>query len=132
MLRFIIEDNIPSDVKYMHFKYTGGSGVLNAVTGYGGNVNSQQEMWYGVSNAEVPLTLPLYTFLKGDEGTLQVTVQALASDQKTVIAEKTFTNVPMKRNMVTEYKGSFFTASSNNSFSLTAETDWEIYKSFTY
>jgi hypothetical protein len=27
----------------MYFYYTGGSGVLNAVTGYGGNVNSKQE-----------------------------------------------------------------------------------------
>ena len=131
LLRFIIEDNIPSDVKYLHFKYTGGTGVLNAVTGYGGNVNSQQEMWYAASG-DTPLTLSLYTFLKGDEGSLQVTVQAMASDMKTVIAEKTFTNVPMKRNMVTEYRGSFFTVSSSNSFSLTAETEWEIYQSFTY
>lgn len=122
LLRFTINDSFPADVKYMHFYYTGGSGVLNAVTGYGGNVNSKQEKLVNVSTFSAPLTFNLYTFLQQDEATLKVRVSALSSDQKTVIAERTFDNVNMKHCMVTEYTGYFF--DTRNSFSISAETDW--------
>lgn len=132
MLRFIIEDEIPSNVKYITLYYTGGSGVLNAVTGHGGNVNSQQEMLYNVEGATSPVTLPVYTFLQEDTGELELTVTALTSDKQTVVAEKSFSNVPMKHNMITEYTGTFFSHASSNGFSLKGETDWEVYQTVNY
>ncbi len=121
-LRFVIQDEFPSDVKFMRFNYTGGSGVLNAVTGYGGSVNSQQEKIVDITPYSTPLTFNLYTFLQHDEAFLQLKVEALQSDEKTVVLERTFEDVPMRYRMVTEYTGSFF--NSENSFTFKADTDW--------
>ncbi len=121
LLRFIVNDDLPVNVIRMHFLYTGGSGVLNAVTGYGGEINSRQERLYRVDGLASPLTLPLYTFLQTDEGTLDVTVTAQNADNNTVMQRK-FTGIPVKRNMITEFSGSFF--EHENSFSFKAETEW--------
>jgi hypothetical protein len=121
-LRFTVEDEFPENVKYMKFYYTGGSGVLNAVTGYGALVNSQQEKRVNIQGLSTPLTFNLYTFMQEDEGFLQLRVQALQADGETVVHERTFENVPMKYQKLTSYRGSFFY--KNNGFSLTAETDW--------
>jgi len=121
MLRFIISDELPSDLSYVQLNYTGGSGVFNATTGYSGNVNSRQEKLYQVVGMSSPLTLPVYTFLHSDEGMLNVTVLAMNQD-KEVILERSFTGVPMQRDMITEYQGTFFTRS--NGFSFLADTEW--------
>ena len=42
--RFVLTDDIPSDVKKMQFYYTGGSGAFNALTGLG-SVNSKHYHW---------------------------------------------------------------------------------------
>lgn len=121
MLRFIIADEIPETVAKIHFYYTGGSGVLNAVTGYGGNVDSKQEKLYNIEGLTAPLTLPIYTFLQTDEGKLKVRVEAKDKDNN-VVLEREFADIPMKRNMITEYSGSFF--EHEEAFLFKAETDW--------
>jgi hypothetical protein len=121
LLRFIIDDELPSDLYRIKLLYTGGSGVLNAVTGYGGNVDSRQEKLYRVDGYTAPLTLPVYTFLQEDEGMLNLTVTAM-DEANNVLLERKFTDIPMKRNMITEYRGAFF--EHDNAFTLTAETDW--------
>mgnify|MGYP002623841172 CR=1 FL=1 len=121
-LRFIINDEFPSNVKYMKFFYTGGSGVLNAVTGYGGNVNSQQEKLVDISSYSTPLTFNLYTFLQQDEALLQLKVTALAEDKKTVIKERPFPDIRLKYRRFSEFEGTFFI--DDNGFSISAETDW--------
>lgn len=130
-LHFIINDEAPSDAEWMYFYYTGGSGVLNTVTGYGGTVNSKQTKWVNLKNYPTPLTFNLYTFLQQEEANLQVTVRAMAADKETVLLERTFTDVPMKYQMVTEYSGSFF--DKDFGFGLKAETDWgEPYYQYEY
>ena len=105
----------------IRLQYTGGSGVLNAVTGYGANVDSKQEKLYNIEGLTAPLVLPIYTFLQADEGKLQVTV--IAEDKNnTPLLERSFSDIPMKRNAITEYSGSFF--EHNNAFTFKAETDW--------
>ena len=133
MLRFNITDELPANLKYMQFYYTGGSGVLNAVTGYGGLVNSQQTVLLNVSSfvgAELP-PLKVYTFLQEDEARLEVTVTAMDADKNTIV-ERKFENVQMKRNMVTDYTGSFFDHHNDNTFTFKAETDWEVYQQQTF
>lgn len=121
-VRFIVKDDFPSDVKYMRFNYTGGSGVLNAVTGFGGNVNSQQEKSVDISKFSTPITFNLYTFLQEEEAFLQLTVSALKADKSTVVMKRVFEKIPMKHRMVTEYSGCFF--DSDHTFGLLADTDW--------
>jgi hypothetical protein len=121
LMRFVISDELPADLYRVQLLYTGGSGVFNAVTGYGANIDSRQEKVYRVDGYTAPLALPIYTFLQADEGKLNVTVTAKDKNDN-VILERTFNNVPMKRNMVTEYTGTFF--EHDNSFSFMADTEW--------
>ncbi len=130
-LRFTIQDDFPEDVKCIKFYYTGGSGVLNAVTGFGANVNSKQEKTVTVSSLSTPLTFNLFTFLQEETGVLQLKVTAYKEDKTTVVLERSFKDIPMKHQCVTEYTGYFF--SSESGFSLTAETDWgDPYYEYTY
>ena len=127
-LNFVINDQLPSDLYRFRFYYTGGSGVLNAVTGRGGSVNSRQEKVWDVTGYTTPLTLPLYTFLQQETGTLNITATALDTDGNT-IKERTF-EVPVQRNKVTVVEGNFF--DSQNSFTIKGETDWEELQTITY
>lgn len=121
LLNFIIDDEIPSDAATALVTYTGGCGVFNAVTGYGGTVNSQQEKLYDIKNVSSPVSFKLYTFLPGDEGLLKVTI-VVKNDNGDVILERQFTNIPVKRNVITEYSGAFF--QHDNSFLFKANTVW--------
>lgn len=120
-LLFVIIDDLPSDVTNVYFKYTGGSGVLNAVTGYGASVNSRQEKNATVVGYTSPIEFNVYTFLQGDEGKLDVTVEARNANEQ-VILSRQFTDIPMYRNVITEYKGSFF--AKEHTLNFTAETEW--------
>ena len=121
MLLFTITDDIPEEVTHMYFYYTGGSGVLNATTGYGGNVNSRQERNASIKGYSAPLAIHIYTFLRDDEGYLDVKVEALDAN-KNVILSREFEQIYMKRNSITEYKGSFF--AQEQGFSLLGNTEW--------
>ena len=123
-LKFTVNDDFPSEVGYMKFHYTGGSGVLNAITGYGAQVNSQQEKLVNMAGRQAPLTFSIYTFLQQDEANLQLTVTAYESDEKTIVMQRTYSDVPMKYQKVTEYDGDFFEHESDNGFKLMGETDW--------
>lgn len=131
MVRVIIQDAIPSEVKTIRLFYTGESGVFNAVTGMGGTVNSQQSIVFDVEGQAAPLTLCAYTFLRDETGSLNMTISARDANND-VKFEKTLANIPMKNHMVTEYSGKLFTEPGNKSddveFSLTAETEWEVYQ----
>ena len=131
MVKFTITDELPAALKTVRCEWKGESGVFNATTGWGGTTNSDQVVLYDVSGLTAPLTFRLYTFMRQDEGTLTLNVRALSDAG--VIAEKTFTDVPIKNHMVTEYSGNFFsTPASSNGFSLTAETSWNVYQQITF
>ena len=120
-LCFIVTDDIPENITHFYFTFTGGSGVLNAVTGTGGNVNSKQEKKVKVEGLTSPITFNLYTFLHEEEGLLNVKVDALNSKGEVVVS-RSFEKVPVSRNKITEYKGSFF--EKNHTLNFTADTDW--------
>ena len=120
-LCFTITDEIPEEVTHMHFYYTGGSGVLNAVTGYAGNVNSRQEKNVNIKGYKAPLPIHIYTFLHEDEGTLQLKAEALDSN-KNVVLSREFENIPMRRNTVTVFEGGFF--AHGQGFTIKGDTEW--------
>jgi hypothetical protein len=122
LLRFIITDELPTDLYYVKLSYTGGSCALNAVTGYGANDDDVQEKTYQVDGYTAPLTLPVYTFLKGDEGKLNVTVTAMDGSNNTIL-QRTFENISMNRASITEHSGSFFY--HDNALSLKADVAWK-------
>ena len=132
MVRITITDNIPANVSTIRLYYEGESGVFNAVTGWGGTVNSKQSITYNVQGQSSPLTLAAYTFLRNEEGTLNMTLTAYDANSG-VVAEKELKNIPMKNHMVTEYSGKLFSATGTNiSMSFTADTAWQVYRQLTF
>lgn len=138
MFRFITKDSVPANVERIRFYYTGGSGALNAVTGYG-CVNSQQTVFFDITDEMRghPLTLEAYTIPKADKGVLKVTVTAYGQDV-TIIKEKELEDVPIEVNKITEYTGYLFSEQNGNddnphhadedgpvSFSIRLLTEWD-------
>ena len=127
MFRLEITDEIPENVKQLRFNYTGGSSTLSGYTG-AGSVNSRQteirNIQAGVNTYEV------YTFPHPDDKKLKMTITALGASGETVCT-KTFEDVPVSKNVITRYKGSFFTnitpptAADNYKFNISANTDWK-------
>jgi len=128
MVRFTIFDELPADLARVSFFYTGGSGVFNAVTGYGGDVDSRQEKLWDVTGYTAPFSMPCYTFLQQDTGTLNITVTALTATNDT-IKQRVF-EVPVKHHKMTIVEGNFF--DHGNSFTIKGETDWEESEAITY
>lgn len=129
MFRLITTDNIPSNVAKMKFYYTGGSSTLNAITGTG-NANSKQEENLTVAETGKPGTFEVYTFPKDDENVLKIEVTALDANGNTV-ASRTFEDVPISRNKITQYKGEFFTGGDSGNVTitftnLTTDDEWSI------
>ena len=108
MFRLVISDPIPSNVALMHFYYTGGSSTFDALNGVG-CVNSRQtetrevtEDMRGKSGV-----FEVYTFPRSDSNTLKMQVTA-HDGSNNMVARKSFEDVKVVRNMITQYKGSFF------------------------
>ncbi|WP_081778469.1 FimB/Mfa2 family fimbrial subunit [Xylanibacter brevis] len=114
-VRFIIEDEIPASVNTMLFQYTGGSGTLNAETGYGCK-NSQQYMEFTVDhNAKPPYVFDIYTMLKSEEGELNFTVFGVKKNGTTrVNGRQTDFTVAIHRQEMVELSGNFFTEETPN------------------
>lgn len=108
MVRFIITDAVPADVKKMKFEYTGGSSSLNATTGLG-CVKSQQEETFTVEEAAHTgqSQYEIYTIPHATDGTLKLTVKALMNDDEEY-KKQTFEDVPVTINKITKYTGKFF------------------------
>ena len=123
MCRFVVTDDIPSEVKQMQFYYTGGSGAFNALTGLG-SVNSKQTVTFNISSG-TQKQFDLYTFLHEVESDIALKVTALdASDN--VLYERSF-DVPMEQNHITWLSGAFFNGSGSSSITITGvtvNTDW--------
>lgn len=125
MFRLTITDALPADVKKMKFYYIGGSSTFDATTGKG-NVNSRQTV--NIVPSEGQQQFEVYTFPHDETGTLKMTVTALDGSDKT-IQERLFEDVPIQRNMITQYKGQFFGGasglSSSHEFKMTADGEWK-------
>jgi hypothetical protein len=138
LLRFIINDDMPSNISNLKFYYTGGSGALNATTGFG-CVDSKQTVIIVVepSTMTKPYTFDLYTIPREPTANLNLTVTAYDETQ-TVVLERTFKNVEVQTNKITEFAGDFFTntpienddpkeedkTTGNDIFLISANTDW--------
>ncbi|MBR1485417.1 MAG: FimB/Mfa2 family fimbrial subunit [Prevotella sp.] len=112
MFRLITTDNVPDDVVRMRFYYTGGSGALDVVTGYG-CVNSKQVVFFDITDDMhgKPLRLETYTFPKSETSSLKMLMQAYNSNND-ILYEHELTDVPIQMNRVTEYTGRFFDSSA--------------------
>lgn len=122
LCRFVVTDDIPSNVRKMQFYYTGGSGAFNAATGLG-SVASKQTVTVDVTSGQKQFDL--YTFLHELSDNIALKVTALDASGN-VLYERTF-DVPMEQNHITWLSGAFFNGSGSSSTSVTGvtvNTDW--------
>lgn len=133
MVRIVTTDNIPSNVATMQFYYTGGSSTLDALTGIG-CVKSRQTVKRTVTEAMrgKPGTFEMYTIPRSDSETLHLEVTALDANGNTVCA-KTFEDVPVTVNRISEYDGALFTNGVSggdvlSKFHLTTNDEWTTVK----
>ena len=135
MFRLVLTDEeIPSNVARLKFYYTGGSSTFSPSAGYG-CVNSKQTEYRTVAPG---LTVfDIYTLPHTEDDVLtKLTVTALDANDNT-LKERVFENVPVTRNQITRYTGSFFGnggsgQSTDGTFRLTADGDWDGVNGYTF
>ena len=135
MFRLMLNDEeIPSNVARLRFYYTGGSSTFSPSAGYG-CVNSKQTEYRTVAPG---LTVfDIYTLPHTENDVLtKLTVTALDANDNTV-KERVFENVPVTRNQITRYTGSFFGSGgsgqqSDGTFRMTANPDWDSVNGYTF
>ncbi len=122
LCRFVITDDIPTEVKTMRFYYTGGSGAFDATTGLG-CVASKQDVKFTVTAGQKQFDL--YTFLHDLSDNITLTVTALDASGNELYNRQF--DVPMQQNHITWLSGAFFNGSGSSSTtigSVTVNTDW--------
>lgn len=100
----LTDDVIPQDVSQLKFYYQGGSSTLDATSGYGCVASKQTEIIDVVPGKK---TFEVFTFIRTNSNTLEMTVSALNSEG-VVLKEMKFTDVPITRNYKTRYTGQMF------------------------
>lgn len=122
----IATDAIPSNAKELCFTITGAGKTLNAITGMSAET-AMQEKFISIPSSYLNTknnTFMFYTFLPEDEVNIQIQAVAINTDDE-VIQNETFTNVPMKRNRITRYKGEFFRNGAPINGNITVNDTWE-------
>ena len=134
MFRLVLTDEeIPSNVAKLKFYYTGGSSTFSPSAGYG-CVNSKQTEVRTIAEEGI---YDIYTLPHTEDDVLtKLTVTALDANDNTV-KERLFENVPVTRNQITRYTGSFFGSggggsTSDGTFRLTADPDWDSVNGYTF
>ena len=134
MFRLVLTDEaMPSSVSKLKFYYTGGSSTFSPKDGYG-CVNSRQTE---VRTVAADGIYDIYTLPHTEQDVLtKLTVTALDADDN-IIKERLFENVPITRNQITRYTGSFFGSggsgsTSDGNFRLTANPDWDSVNGYTF
>ena len=137
MFRLVLTDEeIPSSVAKMKFYYLGGSSTFSPKDGYGCVNSKQTEIRPIPVGSSDGTTFDIYTLPHTEDDVLtKITVTALDANDN-IIKEMDFTNVPISRNQITRYTGSFFGSGSGQAsdgiFRLTADPDWSNVNGFTF
>ena len=105
MFRLVLtDDEMPASVAKLKFYYLGGSSTFSPKDGYG-CVNSKQTEIRPASDDDI---YEIFTLPHTEDDVLtKLTVTALDQNDN-IVKEKVFENVPVTRNQVTRYTGSFF------------------------
>ena len=131
MFRLVLTDEeIPSNVAKLKFYYVGGSSTFSPKDGYGCVNSKQTEIRTVPVGSPDGTSFDIYTLPHTEEDVLtKLTVTAPDANDNTV-KERVFENVPVTRNQITRYTGSFFgnggsDQQSDGTFRMTADPDWD-------
>ena len=138
MFRLVLTDEeIPSNVAKFKFYYVGGSSTFSPKDGYGCVNSKQTEIRLVPVGFPDGMSFDIYTLPHTEEDVLtKLTVTALDANDNTV-KERIFGNVPVTRNQITRYTGSFFGSGgggqqSDGTFRMTADPDWDSVNGYTF
>ena len=138
MFRLVMTDaSIPASVAKLKFYYLGGSSTFSPKDGYGCVQSKQTEIRPVPADFVSGTAFEVYTLPHTEEDVLtKLTVTALDANDD-VIMERTFENIPITRNQVTLYTGSFFGSggtgdTGSGTFRLTADPDWDAVNEYTF
>jgi hypothetical protein len=138
MFRLVLTDeSVPSNVAKLKFYYLGGSSTFSPKDGYGCVASKQTEIRPVPADFVSGTAFEIFTLPHTEDDVLtKLTVTALDANDNTV-KERTFENVPVTRNQVTRYTGSFFGSGGGGSTSdgtlrLTADPDWDSVNGYTF
>ena len=140
MFRLVLTDEeIPSNVAKLKFYYLGGSSTFSPKDGYGCVNSKQTEVRTVPADFVSGTAFDIYTLPHTESDVLtKLTITALDQNDNT-IKERIFENVPITRNQITRYTGSFFgsggsggSSSSDGTFHLTADPDWDSVNGYTF
>ena len=119
IVRLKTKDVKPEEAKRIRFYYTGGSGAINLLTGYGVDASKQVvEMDLPDSLNGKRLQFELYTFPRKDDARLSLIVSAFTTNGDIIkypgtdAGTRTIEGIPIKRNQTTERSVYFFTEGS--------------------
>ncbi len=115
---------IPTNLQTLTIVATGGGYKLNGQTGWAANV-AQRTTNFNVSAyaGKESVGVSVYSFLPSEEANMNFSVTATTSNGE-VLAQKDFSNVPMKINQRTIYTGSLFgDGTQAQDFNLSLEND---------
>lgn len=105
-------DMIPTELDKIRIVCEGGGTTFDAATGYTTKLNKRD--YYITIPSELTgseeLTISSHLFLPDNQATATYYVDALDAEGN-VLSSKTFRDVPLKRNTITEYTGNFFSGS---------------------
>jgi hypothetical protein len=121
----LTDEVLPEDVWYIKADYSGGSANVNPTTLEGITKSNQSER-------RIKNDLRLHQFFTfpymSETGTLKMTISATTSDG-TVLRQRTFDAVPVKRNRITTYEGKLFGdgdwTATQSDFSFVVNADWD-------
>ena len=130
MVRFKTKDVKPAEAKRIRFLYTGGSGAINLLTGYGVDA-STQTVFFDLPDSLIGkrLQFELYTFPRTDDAKLKLLVSMLDAKGELIgypgapSGIRTIEDIPVKRNQITECSGYFFTNGSGDNGDDDDDTD---------
>jgi hypothetical protein len=103
LIRFINVDPIPVKADSVRFYYKGGSGSLDALSGWG-NVNSEQYAGFGKGRLSAPYEI--YTIPWQDKESLDVTVSTY--EHTDLLTSTDIKGIPIRRNSITTCRGAIF------------------------
>lgn len=117
----LTDSAIPENVSQLKFYYQGGSSTLDATSGYGCVASKQTEV---IDVTPGKNTYEVYTFIRTNSNSLEMTVSALNSEGE-VLKEMKFTDVAITKNYKTRYTGEMFgKAAVEGAMSINLNSDW--------
>lgn len=120
-LKIVSTDNKTSNASTVRTTFAAGGKAFNPSTGLATKNTGFSNTVGASQKAGAPTTSYNYVFLSSDEQAIDITIDVLDAEGKS-ISQRTLSDIPLRRNRVTTLRGALYTSNASTSFTL--ETSW--------